>query len=77
MDIDIADVMVHIDETLDHRHLEGLSEMMHDVEGVISVGLHDKRPHLMIIGYDPHVIQSRQVLKSVTAEGLHAELIGW
>lgn len=77
MDIDIADVMVHIDETLDHRHLEGLSGMMHEVEGVVSVGLHDNKPHLMIVGYNPQMIQSRQVLDSVTAQGLHAELIGW
>lgn len=77
MDIDIADVTIHIDETLDHEHLEGLSGKMHEMEGVISVGVQDKRPHLMIVGFDPHVIQSRHILEGVIDQGLHAELIGW
>ena len=74
--MDIADVTVHIDETLDHEHLVSLSDTMHDMEGVISVGLHDNKPHLMIVGYDPKVTKSRNILDKVTEDGMHAELIG-
>ena len=74
--MDIADVTVHIDETLDHEHLELLSNTMHDMEGVISIGVHDNRPHLMIVGYDPRVTKSKNILDKVTQGGLHAELIG-
>ena len=36
----------------------------------------DEKPHFMIVGYDPDVINSKDLLLDATRNGLHAELIG-
>lgn len=74
--MNIADVTIHIDETLNKEEVESLSSRLHEVEGIISVGLHEDKPHLMIIGYEPSAIQAKAILNAVTEDGIHAELIG-
>lgn len=76
MDITITDVMVHIDEDLDKPHRDQLETFMRAHEGIISLGYHDRRPHLMMVGYNPEQITHTDILTSIKTRGLHAELIG-
>ncbi|MGD2082515.1 MAG: ATP-binding protein [Chromatiales bacterium] len=76
MDIDMADVTVHIDETLDDERRALVADGVRGAEGVVSVGYDQGRPHLMIVEYNPAQTDSQQVLASVTSQGVHAELIG-
>lgn len=76
MDIPMIDVMLHIDEDLNPLQRHSLEDYMRDQLGVIGLGYHDQRPHLMVVEYNPDMTTSMQLLRSVTARGLHAELIG-
>ena len=73
---DIADVTVHIDETLDPSKLQDLADEVRQVGGVESVTSHDDKPHLMIVKYDPSQTNSSSIHQAITAKGIHAELIG-
>lgn len=76
MDIPMTDVMLHIDEDLNKSQRNMLEDYMRNQRGVIGLGYHDHRPHLMVVGYNPDMTTSMQLLRSVTDKGLHAELIG-
>ena len=72
----LADVTVHIDETLDHSKLQELADDVRQVGGVESVTFHDDKPHLMIVKYDPSQANSSSIHQTITAKGIHAKLVG-
>lgn len=74
---DSTDVVVHINENLDQENRRALTKKISELEGVISADLAAKRPHLMIVGYDPEKTKSLEVLTGVNDAGVHAQLIGW
>lgn len=76
MDINIVDVTIHIDENLEDARRPQLIEKMRAQAGVVAVGYHDEKPHLMVVEYNPEKTSSAQLLEAVKGEGLHAELIG-
>lgn len=76
MDIQMVDVMVHIDEDLDKVQRSMLEGHMRLQEGVIAVAYYDERPHLMIVEYDLGCTNSSNILHTVQQHGYHAELIG-
>lgn len=76
MDIKLVDITLHIDETLEHAQLESLLDKIRQQDGVVSVACHDDKPHLMIVEYNPDKTNSADILKCVTDQGIHAELIG-
>jgi hypothetical protein len=43
---------------------------------VVSVHNPDARPHLTMVEYNPDRLKSADILKAVTSQGVHAELIG-
>jgi len=71
-----ADVLIHIDQTLDHDHLASMTAKIATIEGVTSAEGHDAKPHLVIVSYDPEKVHATDVLAAVKAEGVGAELIG-
>lgn len=76
MTIQMVDVTIHIDEALDHAHLEQLRDRMLGETGVMAAVYHDEKPHLMIVEYDPVKNSSANLLKAIQTQGVHAELIG-
>ena len=76
MDIDLANVVVHIDETLDQARRRALEDSLRAEEGVVSVGLRDDAPHLMVVAYNPRRTSAQHVLERARSGGLHAELVG-
>jgi hypothetical protein len=73
---DLVDIIVHVDENIDHDHREALTERVRGVSGVVAVRLDDTKPHLMIVEYDPDAIKAIDVLNCVKEDGVHAELVG-
>ena len=73
---DIADVTVHIDETLDHSKLQEIAEALRKTVGIVSVSFHDDKPHLMIVKYEPNQTSSSSIHQTITAKGIHAKLVG-
>jgi hypothetical protein len=76
MNIDLADVTLHVDESLDTAGLSDLDNAIREIDGVVSVHVNPDRPHLFILEYNPAKISSEQLLDSVKVRGLHAELVG-
>ncbi len=73
---DLVDIIIHVDENIDHDHREALTDKVRGVSGVVAVRLDDAKPHLMIVEYDPDAIKAIDVLNCVKEDGVHAELVG-
>jgi phage-related protein len=76
MNIQLADVTVHIDQTLEHEQRSQIENVLRAIDGVISVHNPDNRPHLAVIEYNPDKTSSAAILNAVTSQGVSAELIG-
>mgnify|MGYP003572238530 FL=1 len=76
MDIQLADVVVHIDQTLERERRSEIEEQLRAIDGVVSVHNPDDRPHLAIIEYNPDRTSSADILNTVTVQGVNAELVG-
>lgn len=71
----MTDVMLHIDEETTHEEREKLRDYFLQRSGVLTADYKDKAPHLMIVGFDPESITSRELLAGVQHKGYHAELV--
>jgi hypothetical protein len=71
-----AEVTLHIDEETTHDERESLRDHLLSRNGVYTASCRDEKPHLMLIEYDPGIINSREFLSEASTRGLHAELIG-
>ncbi len=76
MDIKMTDVTIHIDENTNKDELESLRDSLLVLDGVMAADYHNTKPHLMIVEYNPDVINSTEFLSAAKTKGLHAELIG-
>lgn len=76
MDIQLSDVTLHIDETLDKEQRAAVERELRALDGVVSVHNPDNRPHLAIVEYNPEKLKASQLLETVRRHGVHAELIG-
>ena len=72
----ISDVMLHIDEDLEKWQRDILEGHMRAQEGVIALGYHDDKPHLMLVEYDPYISHPMDFLRVVKRHGYHAERVG-
>ncbi len=75
--MEMTDVTVHIDETIDHERRIKVADILRAHKGVMAVAHHDEKPHLMIVEYNPDAVTSQELLEVVLGQGVHAELIGW
>ena len=72
----IADIIMHIDENTTHEDRERLRDELLSMDGVMAAAFHDEKPHLIVMAYDPDVVNSSTFVKTAQEQGLHAELIG-
>lgn len=76
MDINLADVLIHIDEALSADRRQEIETTLRGIDGVVSVRNPDDRPHLTLVEYNPARTDSQALRQAVTAAGVHAELVG-
>jgi hypothetical protein len=76
VDVSMVDLVVHIDEALDAARRDSLLAAVREAKGVIAVGYHDEKPHLMIVVFNPKSLAPVDVLNIVKSSGVHAELTG-
>jgi len=76
MSTNLADVFVHIDETLPLDQLQTLEDHIHKIGGVVSACNRDDQPHFISVTYDPEQVKSHDILVKIESEGIHAELVG-
>ena len=72
----IADITMHIDENTSHEDREKLRDKLFSLDGVMAADSHEEKPHLLVIAYDPTVVNSLTFVETAREQGLHAELIG-
>ena len=72
-----ADVLFHIDEEVDVREVDRMEHDMAFHRGVRTACVNCDNPHLMLVDYDPMEVKAQALLGSLTASGLHAEMIGF
>jgi len=72
----MADVTLHLDEKISHVDRETIRDSLLNMNGVMAADCHDETPHLVIIVYNPDIINSSEFLKAAQDRGLHAELVG-
>lgn len=76
MGIQLADVTVHIEETLAKERRAEIESKLRAIEGVVSVHNPDDRPHLTIVEYKPDRTSGGDILNAVESQGVRAQLIG-
>ena len=74
--IQLTDVTIHLDETLDAGDRQEVESNLRAIDGVVSVHNPDAHPHLVMVEYNPAATNSGSLLSDVTGQGYHAELIG-
>ncbi|MBT8134938.1 MAG: ATP-binding protein [Gammaproteobacteria bacterium] len=76
MSNNLVDVTVHIDEDLSPEVRLTIEDSIRALDGIVSVHNSTRTPHLTIVEYDMDEMDSQRILKRVTDQGVHAELIG-
>ena len=76
MDIQLADVTIHVDKTLEPVERAGLEDRLRDTEGVVSVRNSGERMHLFLVEYNPDKTNSKDLLGIVRGLHGHAQLVG-
>jgi hypothetical protein len=72
----VADITMHIDENTTHEDRERLRDELLRMDGVMAASYHDEKSHLIVMAYDPDVVNSLAFVKTAQEQGLHAELVG-
>jgi hypothetical protein len=75
-DISLVDTTIHIDKDTDADTRTKIDEALRKVQGVMAVAMHDDKPHLIVIEYDPDKTSAKSLLIVVKELAGHAELIG-
>jgi hypothetical protein len=73
----VGDIVIHIDEELDDRHILDLEKTLGEEHGIYSACVHENRRHLMLVDFDPENIRPSDIVHSVRRNGLHAEMVGF
>ena len=75
--MDIADVIIHINESVDHNRRTAIADAIRDHAGVVGVAHHDEKPHLLIVEFDPDRVHAKELLQVAIDKGVHAQLVGF
>ncbi len=73
----MVDVTLHVDENTTHDERDKFRDTLLTLDGVMAAACHDEKPHLILIEYDPELINSIEFVNRAKKSGLHAELIGF
>lgn len=69
-------LVMHIDNDLDVARRRELEDTIRLTQGVSSAQFNERRPHLMVVEYDPQLISYHQIMREVACRNLHAERVG-
>lgn len=75
--MNMADVVIHINESVDHDQRTEIADAIRAHTGVMAVAHHDEKPHLLIVEYDPAAVHAKDLLQVTLDQGVHAQLVGF
>jgi len=76
MSAQLNEVVLHINETLDHDALRRLEDGVRRDVGVISVGHNPEQSHMIMVVYDSESTRASRLLHNFQERGLHAQIVG-
>ena len=76
MDINLADVTIHVDQDLDTAARADLEDKFRARDGIVSVRFNDRRPHLMLCEFVPEKVNTMDLLSILRFQGYRGELVG-
>ena len=76
-DMHNADILIHIDETLNDEAVHSLEREMGSEEGILSACMHERARHLMLVDFDARQVRPSHIVQWVRNRGLHAEMVGF
>ena len=74
--MDMADVVIHINEAVEHDRRVEIADLVRAHKGVMAVAHHDEKPHLLLVEYDPATVHAKDLLQVALDQGVHAQLVG-
>ncbi len=76
-DINVADIILHIDNDLDTKMREAVENELRSINGVISVHMPEDKPHLVEVAYNPSAVKSENIVHSIRELAGHVEMAGF
>ncbi|WP_298350892.1 hypothetical protein [Rhodoblastus sp.] len=73
----LADIVIHVNETLDETGLRVVECDLCGVDGVVAAKHVPGRNHILMVTYDNEEARAVDLLAPLKARGLHAQLIGF
>lgn len=74
--MNISDILIHVNESLNIQQRQSLEEAMREVEGVIAPRFNDGVEHLLLVAFNPATTNPSTLLSKVKSFGYQAQLIG-
>ena len=72
----ITDMVMHVDNSLGENSRRNIERAITGQSGVVHAHFNERRPHLMLVSYDPARTSSFEVLAQMMGQQLRAERIG-
>lgn len=72
----LADVMIHLDQYFNVTEKESLVEQLRAVDGVIAPRFSKQGEHLLVVSYNSDAVNSLTLLNEVKLKGYQAQLVG-
>lgn len=76
MDVQVADIMIHVHDPLPREELEKLEDYLRQDHCVITSCVSKEHGQLMTVTYDPYCTNTTGIIALFNRQGIKAELIG-
>lgn len=74
--MNISDIIIHINETLNTEQRASLEDNMRQVEGVVSPRFNPGKEHFLVVAYDTDKTSTSALLANTRKAGYTAQLVG-
>ncbi|MDP2829919.1 MAG: hypothetical protein Q8O37_15105 [Sulfuricellaceae bacterium] len=74
--MNISDILIHINESLNEQQRSALEEAVRQIEGVVAPRFNPGKEHLLLVAFNPDVASTATLLTKVQSFGYNAQLIG-
>jgi len=71
-----VEIVVHVTEELSEDKRNDLTSALKNTNGITNAEFCPLRYHLMLVRYDKDAFSSQDVLRSITSQDVHAQLLG-
>jgi hypothetical protein len=74
--MNVSDILIHIDDSLDESQRAAVEEAVRQVDGVVAPRFNPGKEHLLLVAYNPDATSMAALLSRVQSFGYSAQLVG-